>query len=150
MTTERAMDLGDNQTNPQKAKSLGQMMREAELARIEAARIAAENRARQEAIAEQQRRKKVSDWYEDQKQRVANLILHGQEVKPIKVPRYMDIDDYSRSHGEEDARHPNNRDYDLYQSFIAWMGDNDLKAEFIYAHDGMGMESWMELKVSPL
>lgn len=126
------------------------MMREAAQAREEAARRAAEEKARQEAIAEAQRRRKVSDWYEEQKHRIGSLILAGQEVKPVKVPRYMDIDDYRRDFGKEDASHPNNRDYDLYQSFINWMGDNELKAEFVYQHDGMGMESWMELKVSPL
>lgn len=75
----------------------------------------------------------------------------GKVIKPIKLPKHVDNLDMkwnNRSHVGTfgDLEHPH---FGTIQQFFAWAENNGMVGKFIDAHDGMGMESWVEVTVEP-
>jgi hypothetical protein len=142
--------------------SLGEML-QARIARDEEAerqRVAAEAAERQ---AKQTREFKMIDLYfENAKNVIETAITSGTKIPEITLGKRAGIEFDSYELGSllttfrwsqttpqgsiADASHPY---YSVWAAFRNWANENELRVGFDYCHDGMGMESWYVLTVTP-
>jgi hypothetical protein len=78
-------------------------------------------------------------------------ILAGRVVKPITVGHRHNIDvaEAVRIYGTPQIDNPSHQYHQYWAEFADWAQANGLQAEWIFEHDGVGVESWQVLSVVP-
>ena len=139
--------LGESMNNLEDVKvTLGEKLRST-MAQVEAERIAAENARLAEAAAKEARhRRAVSNALADIRATITNDISSGIIPRRQRLGRVLE-DNKTRVA----INNPDHRDHLQWRSEMeGWAVEQGLRLEVIYAHDGMGMESWYELQVNPI
>jgi len=133
--------LPDPLPNPQ--LSLGDKLRQ----NIEAAerlRLSKEERANREAREKRERHEReVSVALDRLKSKITAAIDEGSIPAPIRLPRIMDNSYNPISH----VKHTDHAQW--VSEMHTWADAQGLLLDVVYEHDGMGMESWWSVKVTP-
>lgn len=110
-----------------------------------------ERLAAQGGAAEQKKLREVVDFFESTKKEITESILNGIELKPITIghPNEKNKIGNLLSSSVLDVTNKNHLYNPVWKNFSKWAEEQKLQIEFKYAHDGVGMWSWHEIKVSP-
>jgi hypothetical protein len=126
--------------------NLGERLR-ANIDRMEQLKIDKAARADAEKLAAEIKRKaEIGSKIEQFKKNIVDDIWRGLVLKPMRLPNNW----WSSQTGDvpiSNTRHPDNH---IWHDFEVWAHDNGLRVECVYEHDGFGMKSWYELKVTPI
>lgn len=111
-----------------------------------------ERLARQGGEAEQEKLKKVVDFFEEIKNNITENIINGVDLKPITIghpdEKHKLIGSLLSS-ASMDVSNKNHLYNPVWKKFCKWAEGQKLQIEFRYAHDGGGMWSWHEIRVAP-
>lgn len=88
-------------------------------------------------------RQKLEKLVEKIRQHIETKIKEGA-VPSKKVDDYSD-QSWIRSAAKGDAKHN-----DIWNEFTAWLGANGLALDLREDHDGVGIKSWITVRVKPL
>jgi len=125
--------------------NLGERLR-ANIDRMEQLKIDKASRAEAEKLAaESERQAEIGRKMKQVQQQIVDDIWRGLVLKPLRLPDNWQI--YQNGYIISNAGHPDNH---IWCDFEAWAHEHGLQVSCDYTHDGMGMQSWYELKVSPL
>ena len=114
----------------------------------EAARLAAIAQAEQARRNEEDARieamvRKLTEY----KNMITSTIENGMVFKDVKLPKsWCCYSDKRGNYSISNIQHP---DYELWREFSNWAETEGLAVEAVYEHDGMGMDSWYVLRVTP-
>ena len=128
------------------AITLGQRLRQ-NIAEAERLRLNKEERASREARERRERHiREVSLALEGLKSKITSSIEEGSIPKAMRLPRVVDALAYSNTPITNFA-HPDHHQW--HEEMESWAESQGLVLEVFFEHDGMGMESWHSVKVSP-
>jgi hypothetical protein len=99
--------------------------------------------------------KKVTDFFEEIKENFTQKIMRGEyPIKPISMRNENNINTILETYQWNDPRktienttHPYHA---IWADFSKWCTENKLTPKLTYEHDGMGIESWHTISISPL
>ena len=105
------------------------------------ARAQAENDRKEKA-----RRMEINDYLINFIRQTEEDIIAGMVPKSVRMPRYF-ADTTNKAWGTKISSSAH-RDHDLWNDIVvAWASREGLTVSVYDAHDGMGMESWFEIRV---
>ena len=115
--------------------------------RIRREQETAQARAQAEADRlEQARRMEIKTWLLNFIRQTEEDIIAGMVPKSVRMPRYF-ADTTNKAWGTKISSSAH-RDHDLWNNIVmAWASREGLTVSVYDAHDGMGMESWFEIRV---
>lgn len=91
----------------------------------------------------------INVWVETTKNYIIERIEADLPIKSIRVPDVPKNEYKWVVNGPKGGRIQNTGFDVTYNSIVDWGLENGLKISFISCHDGMGLKSWFELKVTP-
>jgi hypothetical protein len=127
--------------------NLGERLRKIRADKQEAARAEEEARVRAAYEKHERERKQIREFWYDYVTHVTNQINRGLEPQPRKTPevfhQWSNKNRYLITH-ELHSHH------DVWQEIMEGSAKLGLEVKLEYVHDGMGWESWYEIRVEPL
>ncbi|WP_411839769.1 hypothetical protein [Paracoccus sp. ME4] len=114
---------------------------------LEAARVA---KVRAEDLADAKRREEIERVRVGRAVVIENIreTVTGK-IEAGLVPT-MRIKDYDKQRWLRECQAGKAGDIDLFEGLQAWAASNDIGLVFAEDHDGVGMESWITVKVVPV
>lgn len=112
-------------------------------------RLEKEERANREAREKRERRnREVILALDTIKSRITRSIEEGSIPNPMRLPRLLE---QGLNRHNTYINNPGHQDYGLWQSQMeTWAHEQGLELTVVADHDGMGIESWLNLVVKPL
>lgn len=108
-----------------------------------------EREARKKSEREEQHRRRVSVAIDQMKQTISEKIMSGASLEPVRLLRVLEFNSTPGRWGVL-ITDPDHANYQQWQEeMVPWAKEQGLVLEVVDEHDGMGMESWQSLKVTP-
>lgn len=130
-------------------KNYGKMLTEQQAAREQDKGLAARQRAAREDQNREANLAKQSAFYADVLNSYVKAIEANVAPAPVRMPREIDaLSGKFAEFGPDSPRHPF---HDVFKDFASDVaGEFGLKFVFAQAHDGGGMESWLNVAMVPV
>lgn len=94
---------------------------------------------------------KINQFCDEVKTLTKESIRLDVMLMPFRVPNKSPFNTYSWDNSRSEPEpFKKSAHAPIYRGLVEWGKSNDLSIQFIYSHDGMGMESWFDVTVNPL